>query len=128
MAFIFWSIALGLACGARNYEIAVLSTVIISGAVAVFNKWGIFLKSNTDYILVVHFKNLGRQQEVAVILNRYALAWKIKSSHSSENDSEVTYSIHSRNQVHVEQVTEDVMKLDGIINVSLLTPETNLFV
>jgi uncharacterized membrane protein YhiD involved in acid resistance len=128
MAFIFWSIAVGLANGAGNVSVAVATTLVISGVVYAFNKWGTYLKSNTDYILVARFGSTCKQKTIDHLLTKASLHWKLKSAHATKEETELTYSLYSRDAARISQLTEDISKLKGVLDTSLLTPETNLFI
>jgi len=128
MAFLFWAIAIGLAAGAQNYPVAFITTIFMGGIVYFLGKWGGFFNVNTDYILVVQSGSNGGQDEVTGFMNDRKLSWKLKSSFLNKDGSEFTYSIYSRKRVDIDNIIQQINKLKGIQGVTLLSPETNIYI
>jgi len=128
MAFLFWAIAIGLAAGAQNYPVAFITTIFMGGIVYFLGKWGGFLNVNTDYILVVQAGSKGSQDEVTRLMDEKNLSWKLKSSFVNKDGSEYTYSIYSRRNVEIDTIISQMNKLKSVEGVTLLSPETNLYI
>ena len=128
MAFLFWAIAIGLAAGAQNYPVAFITTIFMGGIVYFLGKWGGFFNVNTDYILVVQAGSKGSQDEVTRLMDEKNLSWKLKSSFVNKDGSEYTYSIYSRRNVEIDTIISQMNELKGVEGVTLLSPETNLYI
>ncbi|MDD5043621.1 MAG: DUF4956 domain-containing protein [Patescibacteria group bacterium] len=128
MAFLFWSIAMGLAVGAQNYAVAIVGIIIIGFIVFFLSRSKLFFKSNTDYVMVVKTKSQEMQAKISEILDKYGLSWKIKSAFTEAPGSEITYSIYSKKDLNVSGVVAAVQELSAVESVSLLSPDTNLFI
>ena len=128
MAFLFWAIAIGLAAGAQNYPVAFITTIFMGGIVYFLGKWGGVFNVNTDYILVVQAGSKGSQDEVTRLMDEKNLSWKLKSSFVNKDGSEYTYSIYSRRNVEIDTIISQMNKLKSVEGVTLLSPETNLYI
>lgn len=133
MAYLFWSIAVGLAVGAQVYYMAIIVVVLLGIIIFLLNKFNFLMKSNTDYVMVVQMSSLkekGRSNVISNILTKKNLVWKIKSSYinNTDNVKEVTYSIHHKKSVNLEELLTRIRKFDFVERVSLLSPESNLFI
>lgn len=128
MAFLFWCIAVGLAVGAYQYPTAIAVTIMVTIAILSFNKSRFFFKTNTDYIITVNTNTTNSGKEIENILSERNLSWKMKSGFSNEDGSEITYSVYSNKKVDMDTVTKDINNLHTVKSVTLLSPETNLFI
>lgn len=128
MAFLFWGIAEGLAVGAGQYAIAIISLVVIGAIIFVIGKTKLFSKANIDYIMVVALRPGAEDKNISVVLDNAGLRWEIKSRMANKDGGEVTYSIYSKKSVSIEGLVNKINQFDSVESVSLLSPETNLFV
>lgn len=128
MAFLFWCISVGLAVGASQYPAAIAVTVIVGVIALLFHRYHVFFTANTDYILTVTVGAIIVAEKISAILTERKLRWEVKSSFSSGEGSEITYSIYSPVTVTMEPLLAQIQNLDAVKNVTLLTPGTNLFV
>jgi uncharacterized membrane protein YhiD involved in acid resistance len=128
MAFLFWGIAEGLAAGAGQYVTAVVLLIILGVIVFIISKIRLFSKANTDYIMVVALNYESDSENISNILRDVGLRWEIKSRFINKGGSEITYSIYSRKVVNINDAISKINKLGSVESVSLLSPETNLFV
>lgn len=127
MAFIFWSISVGLASGALIYHLAIINVLVIGLIILLMYKAKIFFSNNSRYIFVVELHNDKDIEQVSRLLTKNSLEWNIKSSFSSKERTEITYEIFSKH-INTQKILTDIHTLKGIKNVSLLTPETNLYI
>lgn len=130
MAFLFWSICAGLAVGSGNYMLALISTVVLSGIIFCLEKIR-FGKAGTNEFIMVLQVNASVKNGVPELLDEKRIKWGIRSSMIDTDSSvkEMRYSISSKLKAKdVENLLDSVNKIEGIVKVSLLSPETNLFV
>ena len=132
MAYLFWAIASGLAIGAESYNVALGGVILIALVVLLLTKTKFLNDTNVDYILVINFLPTSEQNktnQISGILNKNNLSWEIKSRHISNNKAEeVTYSIHSNKKEIMDKTIDEVKILDGLAEVSVLSPESNLYI
>jgi uncharacterized membrane protein YhiD involved in acid resistance len=128
MAFLFWCIAVGLAVGAFQYLTAIIVTIVVALVILAFNKSKFFFKANTDYVITVSLKSIKHGKEIAKMLSDNRLKWQMKSSFSDEENSEITYSIYSKKKLDINDLLSEISDLPFVTNVSLLSPETNLYI
>ncbi|OGK26600.1 hypothetical protein A3C28_03790 [Candidatus Roizmanbacteria bacterium RIFCSPHIGHO2_02_FULL_39_9] len=128
MAFLFWTIAIGLASGAQNYQVAVITTITLGVIILLLNKWKIFFRANSDYIAIIQSAPKQNVEQFTNIFRKNAIDWRVNSSVSNSDGLEITYSIQPRKKIEMTEVIQELNKLQTVKNVSLLTPETNLFI
>jgi hypothetical protein len=129
MSFLLWAIASGLAIGAGRTDIAVVALVIISMIVLFSAKLHIFLKSGNRYILTLEVAS-SFEDEVLSVLDKNKVKWRLLSSFrkEEENSKEMNLYVYSTMKVNIENSEKELSNLKYIKNVSLMSPETNLFV
>lgn len=128
MAYLFWVIAEGLAVGAGRFDIAILAVIFISIFLFLSERTHSFIKRGERYILtVLTHENCKEQIIKALVMSQ--TKWNLMSSFTSEagNKHELNFSIYSRDQKVHQKLEEELNKISSVSRVSLLTPETNLF-
>jgi uncharacterized membrane protein YhiD involved in acid resistance len=130
MAFLFWSISVGLAIGAKNYPVSIITLIIVGVIILIVDKIKMFSKSNTDYVLVIqHSQNLQEDSlKIAEIFSGNGLKWKLKSSFIDDGHNETTYSIYSSRNIKMEELLLKIRSIGSVKRVSLLAPDTNLYI
>jgi len=128
MAFLFWTIAEGLAIGAGQYPIAIIVLLVTSIIVYSMSKTTFFSKSNFDYIFVISINASDATDDIETLMTRNNINWKLKSKFIEKDAGEITYSVFSKKSVDFNKLTSTINKLKSVNNISVLSPETNLFV
>lgn len=130
MAYLFWVICAGLAVGSANYLLAIVSSALISLVVFCLERVNYGKNASTDYIMVLQ-SNADSNGSMSQILSDRKIKWEIRSSTVDKETAlkEVRYSLFSKlKPKEVEELLTAAQKSDGVIKVSLLSPETNLFI
>jgi hypothetical protein len=130
MAYLFWVICIGLCVGSGNYLMAVVATACISCIVIYLERMNYGSNSRSGYIMVLQ-SSADANGAVAKILDDKRLKWEVRSSMTDNEHAvkEVRYSIFSKLRPQaVEELLTDAQNAPGVKKVSLLSPETNLYV
>ena len=132
MAFLFWSIAMGLTVGAKYFYLSFIIVIIIVLIILFVEKFNVNKIKNTDYILIVNHvspnKDVGNRIEE--ILNKFDLNFHIKSSYSDAKNKtfEITYNITLKDNKNIITDAENsISEIQGVSSVSLLGPEANIY-
>ncbi|MBQ8526528.1 MAG: DUF4956 domain-containing protein [Clostridia bacterium] len=116
IAFLFWSIAVGIVLGAGLIALAVIGSVIIGVIIVLFSTRKI---GDTPYILVVNCDNKEAENTSAALIKEEAKKSILKSKSVTKAGIELTYEIRIK-----EDDTDFVNKLyscDGVSNAVLVT-------
>ncbi len=116
IAFLFWSIAVGIVLGAGLLPLAVIGSVIIGIIIVVFSTRKI---GDTPYILVVNCENEECENAAAEIIKTEAKKSILKSKAVSKLGIELTYEIRIANDdtSFINKISESV----GVTNAVLVT-------
>ncbi|MFK4765682.1 DUF4956 domain-containing protein [Desulfobaculum sp. SPO524] len=132
MAYLFWAIAEGLAVGAENFTVAVASTIVIGLVMTIMTRFGAFSLSNRNFIVTFTTpKDAPGFEALHSRLSQYKdLRLDLKSSLSncSNGSCEYTFEAKGRRAGSIQAMVADMEKEQGIKSISVLSPETNLYV
>ena len=135
MSYLFWSIAEELAVGAQNYYLAIIFLVFMTVIILILDIFNIFTKMNADYIVVINMSELDKKpvllsKDISSIFTQNKTKWFLKSSFTDKENGmkELTYSVFSKKYDNIEQSLLEIENINGVNKVSLLSPESNLFI
>lgn len=128
MVFIFWVIAVGLGSGTFNWNIVILSTIVISLVMFLlhFARYG---QSNaTDYVLVVTGSKTLKNSEVSQILKEYAKEIRVRSQETEGDYWEIIFEVQLKDMTEatVQDLHDRINLIPGVGKVSLLAPQIAL--
>ncbi len=116
IAFLFWSIAVGIVLGAGLLPLAVIGSVIIGVIIVIFSTRKI---GDTPYILVVSCENENTENEVSEMIKSDARKSILKSKSVSKTGIELTYEIRIKDDEtgFVNKISQG----EGVNNAVLVT-------
>jgi len=131
MAYLFWSIALGLAVGAGQYKMGLTSALVIGAVITLATRFNLFKSHNTDYIVTIQLAADGLQENITQAFKDVSqnLQFTIKSSiiNKLTDLQEVTYSVTLNEDKKLNTFLDTIKKDPGVQSVTVLSPETNLY-
>lgn len=132
MAFLFWSIAIGLTVGAKYLTISIYVNLFIALVVLIITRLNINQITNTEYIFVINHKSNNEliTKKINLILDKYNIKYEIKSSYLDSKDlnNELTYNIILKDKkIDIVEIQKNINKINSINNISILGPESNIY-
>jgi len=128
MVFLFWVIAVGLGCGTYNWNIVIISTIVISIVMFLlhFMKYG--QSRGTDYVLVVTGSLALSNTEIGKVLKRYARESRIRSQEADGDFWEIIFEVQLMDLTEEKtgQLFGELKAIAGVDKVSLLAPQIAL--
>jgi hypothetical protein len=128
MVFIFWVIAVGLGCGTYNWNVVIISTIIISITVFALHFLRYGQSRGTDYVLVVTGSLALSNNQIGKVLNRYAKESRIRSQEAEEGFWEIIFEVQliDLTQEKTGELFGEIKAIEGVSKVSLLAPQIAL--
>ena len=128
MVFIFWVIAVGLGCGTYNWNVVIISTIVIAILMFFLHFAHYGHSKATDYILVVTGTKTLKNHEVGEILKEYAKEVRVRSQETEDNFWEIIFEIQLKDLTEsmVGDLHEQLNQIEGVRKVSLLAPQIAL--
>jgi len=114
LAFLFWSISVGIICGAGLAQVAVILSVVITVGILVLDHMPV---ARAPMILVVNSGDLDSEETIVAAVKQYVKHLQVKSRNLT--DSSLDLVIELRTDAG-SALVRDVKKISGVTAVSLL--------
>jgi uncharacterized membrane protein YhiD involved in acid resistance len=115
LIFLFWSISIGIICGAGLYELALLMSILITIGLLGLDLIPI---AKASMILVINCTDKTKEEQILDIVKKYTKFFKVKSRNISKNNLDMVIEIRTKED---SKLANEVSNLDKIETVSLLS-------
>ena len=115
LAFLFWSISVGIICGATLYEVAVEASILITLVML-----GLHYVPNVKpaLILLVNGTDAEVQEEVKQVLEENTSWYKIKSRNVSASGMDMIVELKTKQE---DALAQKILAVPGVENATLMT-------
>ena len=114
LVFLFWSISIGIICGAGLYEVALVTSVAVTVFILVLDMIPV---SRAPMMLVVNSSKMDDEQTVLDVVGKYAKSYKVKSRSLSKGRLDMVVELRVKDE---SGLVSEVAALDGMIGASLI--------
>ncbi len=114
LIFLFWSISVGIICGAGMYEIAVIVSLIVTVGMLILE---IIPVGKASMILVVNAKEKNTEKDIIEVVKKYSKSYKVKSRNISKNGLDIVIEVRSKNEY---DLANEVSNIQNVESMSLL--------
>lgn len=115
LMFLFWSISVGIICGAGLAQVAIILSIVLTLGIMVLD-WMPVAKA--PMILVVNSGNLKVEKSVTEVVTNYDKHYRVKSRNMTGNSLDLIIELRT---ACGDELIEKVMELDGVLSASLLS-------
>lgn len=115
LCFLFWSIAVGICCGAHMTEIAGILSVILTVLVLVLDRLPI---GRAPMILIVDLQDSKKEPELVKVIKQFSGYYKVKSRNLMKERCNLIVEVRIKQEYELVQA---VSEMDGIMKVSLVS-------
>lgn len=115
LMFLFWSIAVGIICGAGLAQVAVILSVVITLGILILDRLPV---AKAPMILVVNADNLNAEEAVAQVVSKYAKHFSVKSRNISASSLDLVLELRTTDGA---SLVKEVIGVDGVLSASLLS-------
>lgn len=128
MVFIFWVIAVGLGCGTYNWNVVIISTIVIAMVMFLLHFLRYGHSKATDYILVVTGTKALKNHAIGEILEKYAKEVRVRSQETEDDYWEIIFEVQLKDltETMVGDLHAQLNQIEGVRKVSLLAPQIAL--
>ena len=115
LAFLFWSISVGIICGATLYEVAVEASILITLVML-----GLHYVPNVKPALILLVNGTGAevQEEVKQVLEENTSWYKIKSRNVSASGMDMIVELKTKQE---DTLAQKILAVPGVENATLMT-------
>lgn len=114
LVFLFWSISVGIICGAGLYLAAVVLSVFVTLAILVLD---FVPEKKGKMLLVVNNSNVDAMPEIQKVVDKYAKKVKVKSRNMTKHGVDMVLEITCKDE---NALISELAKMDDIISASLV--------
>jgi len=128
MVFIFWVIAVGLGSGTFNWNVVILSTIVISLVMFLLHFIRYGHSKATDYVLVVSGTKKLKNNEISQVLKDYAKEIRVRLQETEGDYWEIIFEVQLKDMTEatVQDLHDRLNLVAGVGKVSLLAPQIAL--
>lgn len=119
LAFVFWVVSIGVACGAAIFVPAGIGSVVFAIVVLIFSR---SIYEQTIYLLVVEMEknNADNENKIAEIIKKFSKKYKNQMCNISDEKEEYIYQIQIKSDKTFDIVNE-LKSLKGLRKVHIVT-------
>lgn len=114
LVFLFWSISIGIICGARLYVIAVIVSIFVTVLLFVLDKMPV---AKVPKILVVNADSMEEEDRIIEVVERFAGYYRVKSRSLSAQQLDMVVELRVKEE---KELVQGINELEGVHAVSLL--------
>ncbi len=122
LVFLFWSISVGIICGAGYGFIAVSASVIVSILILFFSKISV---GRGTMLLLVNSSTYENEEEIMEVVREYCTVYKVKARNLTPNHLDMAIEVSPENQ---GELVKKLMKLEHIASASIVSHEGDVTV
>ena len=115
LMFLFWSISVGIICGAGLAQVAVILSVVVTAGVLILDRMPMI---KAPMILVVNSTDLDSEEAVCDVVKKYARFFSVKSRNMTAETLDLVVELRTEQG---SVLIREVMALNGITSASLLS-------
>ena len=115
LAFLFWSISIGIICGAGLYEIALVTSVGVTIFILVLVMLPV---GKAPMMLVVNSSEMNGEKAVLDVVGKYARYYKVKSRNLSKGRLDLVIELKVKEE---SALVSEVAALDGMLSASMIS-------
>lgn len=116
LVFLFWSISVGIICGAGLYEVAVIVSVFVTIAILGLE---IMPMVSEPLLLIINAQDYDVEERVLEVVKKYAKHHRIKSRSLTQGGLDMIIEVRMKNRGG-DELVRDIKAVKGISSVSLL--------
>jgi uncharacterized membrane protein YhiD involved in acid resistance len=114
LVFLFWSISIGIICGAGLYEIALVTSVGVTVFILVLDMLPV---AKAPMMLVVNSSVMEGEKAVLDVVSKYTHSYKVKSRNLSKGRLDLVLELRVKDE---SGLVSEVAAMDGMISASLI--------
>ena len=115
LLYLFWSVSVGIVCGAGLFEIAIISSVVITITIFLLDLMPV---NKPPYLLIVSSSDLGIENSLNDVVKTYTRYYRMKSRNVTRDKINLIIELRSNKEAELFQACG---KIEGIENFSLMS-------
>lgn len=114
LMFLFWSISVGIICGAGLAETAVILSVLLTVGILILDRFPV---AKAPMILVINASDLDTEEALCKVISKYVRHFQVKSRNMTPDMLDLVFELRTNNGA---ALVREIMEQPGILSVSLM--------
>ena len=115
LMFLFWSISVGIICGAGLAQVAVILSVVITLGILILDYMPV---AKAPMILVVNASDLDAEEAVTAVVKKYTKLLHVKSRNMTTDSLDLVIELRT---AEGNKLVREIMTVSGVTSASLLS-------
>ena len=115
LMFLFWSISVGIICGAGLAQVAVILSVVVTLGIVILDLLPV---AKAPMILVVNASSLDAEEAIAQVIREYSRHFKVKSRNMTASSLDLVIELRT---ARGGELVRGVMGVESVVSASLLS-------
>ena len=115
LMFLFWSISVGIICGAGLAQVAVILSVVITVGILILDHMPV---AKAPMILVVNASDLDTEEAVTAVVKKYTKLLHVKSRNMTASSLDLVIELRTGDG---SRLVREIMDVKGVTSASLLS-------
>lgn len=115
LIFLFWSISIGIICGAEMYQIALITSLVLTIGLFVLELTPV---GRASVLLLINAQDLSAEEPVRETVQKYSTKMTVKSRNVSRDGMDMIIDLKAKDEA---ALLTELMQIEGVTNVSLMT-------
>lgn len=115
LIFLFWSISIGIICGAEMYQIALITSLVLTIGLFALELTPV---GRASVLLLINAKDLSAEEPVRETVQKYSTKMTVKSRNVSRDGMDMIIDLKTKDET---ALLTELMQIEGVTNVSLMT-------
>lgn len=117
LVFLFWAISMGIICGAGLFEIAIVTSLLLTALILLLEHLPV---AKVSMMLVVDSNNIDGEEEILSVIEDYSSSTKVKSRNMNAQSLNMVIEVKIKEEA---ECIREVNRLKGINSVSLISQD-----
>ena len=113
--FLFWSISVGIICGAGLAQVAVILSIVVTLGILVLNQLPV---ARAPMILVVNASDLDAESTISKVVSRFDKYYRVKSRNMTASSLDMVMELRT---TQGGDLVRSIMQLSGTVSATLMS-------
>mgnify|MGYP002624941166 CR=1 FL=1 len=118
--YLFWSIGIGIMCGASLYELSILVSLAVTIVVVIFSAIPL---SFSPYILILKTDREVSEKDIMAVVAKYSKRIHINSKNVSQQGANYIIEIRTKQS---GELVDELSKLSGVVDATVMYQDTEI--
>jgi len=114
LVFLFWSVSIGIICGAGLYEVALVTSVAVTVCILVLDLLPV---AKAPMMLVINSSNMDGELDILEVVKKYTKSYKVKSRNLSKERLDMVVELRVKDE---SGLVSEVASMEGMLSASLI--------